>query len=112
MGGANFMKFAEIIRNAGLNPENFKNSANIKIHLYDGKDRVDSAETVHYIEPFFKNNESSLLNFKNFLIGLEKENIDSMNVKVDINSVVLFYKTSRVIIFLRNPSMNPIDYMD
>ncbi len=106
------MKFAEIIRNAGLNPENFKNSANIKIYLYDNKDRVSSEETVHYIEPFFKNNDSALLNFKSFLAGLEKENIESFNVKVDINSVILFYKTPRVIIFLRNPSMNPIGYME
>ena len=106
------MKFAEVIREAGLNPCNFENSSNIDISLYDGKDRVSSEEDIHYAEPLFKNNEGALKNFNGFLTGLEKETIESMNIKIDINSVILFYKTPRAIVFLRNPPMNPIDFME
>jgi len=107
------MKFAEIIRNAGLNPQCFSRCTDIEINLYDGKDRVSSDETVRYIEPLFKENNGSLKNFQHFLSCLEDEDIISMNVKVDICSVVLFYKTNRSIIFLRNPSsMKPIGFMD
>ena len=106
------MKFAEIIRNAGLTPEKFPNCADIEWHFYDGKDRLSSEESVQYVEPFFKNNEASLRNFCGFITGIEKEAIHSMNVRVDIDAVVLFYKTPRAITFLRNPTMNPLDYMD
>ena len=106
------MKFAEIIREAGLNACEFKKTSDITIHLYDGKNRIDTEDTVHYIEPLFKHNEASFLNFKNFLTGLEKETIESMNVKIDIDTVILFYKSPRAIVFFRNPSMSSLDYMD
>lgn len=95
------MKFAEIIREAGLNPSEFKKCSDIPAVLYDGKDRVESKETVHYIEPLFEKNPGSLWNFKSTLISLENENIESINVKVDIDSVVLFYKTGRATVFSR-----------
>lgn len=106
------MKFAEVIREAGLNPCNFENSSNIDISLYDGKDQISSEESIHYVEPFFKNNEGALKNFKGFITGLEKETVESMNIKIDINSVILFYKTTRAIVFLRNPPLDPMDYRD
>lgn len=106
------MKFAEILKNAGMNPQNFPKSSEIKTFLYDGKDRISSEENINYVEPFFKHNDGSFLNFQHFVNGIEQETIESMNVKVDITSVILFYKTPRAIVFLRNPSMNPIDYME
>ena len=106
------MKFAEIIRNAGLNPKDFEKVSNIPTTLYDGKNRICSEETVTFIQPFFKENHYSLKNFKDFLIGLEKEEIDSLNVRVDIDSVILFYRTPRAIVFLRHPNLDPMDYMD
>ena len=106
------MKFAEIIRNAGLEVARFPNCANINIRLYDGKDRVNSAESVEYTRPLFVENPNSLNKFFNFLTGLEKENVTSMNVKVDVDSVVVFYQNPRAKVFLRKKPMNPIDYMD
>ena len=106
------MKFAEIIRNAGINPEDFPKSSNIEIHLYDGKNRESTEETVKYAKPLFEENDSSLKNFKSFLTGIEQEDVSSMNVKVDIDFVILFYKTPRSIIFPRKPSMDPMDYME
>ena len=105
------MKFAEIIRNAGLNPKDFEKASNIPTTLYDGKNRTSSEETVTFVKPLFEENEGSLKNFNNFLIGLEKEEIESLNVRVDIDSVILFHQTPRAIVFLRHPSMDPMDYM-
>ena len=106
------MKFAEIIRNTGLDPLKFEKSSNIPIILYDGKNRPHPQDTVKYMDPLFKENEGSLLNFKNFLSGLEKENIASMNVQVNLNSVILFYNTPRSIVFFRQiPPMEPLDYL-
>jgi len=106
------MKFAEIIINSGIDLCKFKKVGNIDITLYDAKDRISCEENVHYVEPLFKHNEGSLKNFENFLTGLERETVDSMNVKVDISSVVLFYKTPRAIVFSRRISMHPLDYME
>lgn len=106
------MKFAEIIREAGLKTEKFPKCSNIEICFYDGKNRIITEKEVHYVETLFKNNEPSFKNFQLFLNSLENEDIHAMNVKVDINSVVLFYKTPRAIVFMRNNSMDPLDYMD
>ena len=106
------MKFAEIIRNAGLDISRFPKCASIQIRLYDGKDRVISEKTVEYMKPFFAENISCLKRFKKFLNQLENESITSMNVKVDVGTVVLFYQNPRATIFLRTPAMNPLDYMD
>ena len=106
------MKFAEIIRNAGLDVSRFPNCANIPIRLSDGKDRVISSESVEYVRPLFVETPNSLKQFFNFLTGLEKENVTSMNVKVDVDSVVLFYKNPRAKVFLRKKPMSPLDYMD
>jgi hypothetical protein len=111
-GGADYMKFAVIIRNAGLNPMKFPNCADIECHLYDGKDRLHSEESVQYTEPFFNSNEASLRNFCEFITNIKTEDTPSIDVKVDISSVVLFYNTSRAVLFIRNKSMDPIDYMD
>jgi len=106
------MRFSEIIRNAGLDVSRFPNCANIHIRLYDGKDRVSSEESVEYVRPLFVENPNSLKQFFNFLTGLEKENVTSMNVKVDVDSVVLFYQNPRAKVFPRKKTMDPIDYMD
>ena len=106
------MKFAEIIRNAGLNPMDFSKASNITIELYDGKDRACVEETVTFAEPLFTKNEGSLLNFQSFISGLEKDSFESMNVNIDADSVILFYKTPRSIVFLRYTPMDPLDYME
>ena len=103
------MLFAEIIREAGINCEEFKNSSYMEINLYDSKDRISSKQSINFVEPLFKHNEGSKKNFKNFLTGFEYETIESMNVKIDADSVILFYKSPRAIVFLRVPPLNPMD---
>ena len=105
------MKFAEIIKNAGLDPKQFPNCSIIDISLYDGKDRIEESETVNYAKPLFEEYPSSLKAFETFISGIEQGNVTSMLVKIDVNSVVLFYKTLRPVSFLRK-SIDPLDYMD
>lgn len=107
------MKFAEIIRNAGIKVEDFPKSSNIEIHLYDDKNRIVPGETITYAKPFFEENPYSLKNFESFITGIETEDITSMNVKIDADVVILFFKSSRIIIFRRkNSSLESMDYMD
>lgn len=106
------MKFAEIIKNAGLKVEDFPKSSEIEIKLYDGKERVSTEESVKYGSPLFEERPIILENFKAFIAGLEKDEIDKMNVKIDINSVVLFYKTGRAISFPRVVPLDPMDFME
>ena len=106
------MKFAEIIKNSGLKTEDFPKSSKIEIELYDGKERLSTEESVKYGSPLFEERPIILENFKAFIAGLEKEEIAKMNVKIDINSVVLFYKTGRAISFPRVLPLDPLDYAD
>ena len=108
------MKFAEIIRNADINwacPNHFPKVHSIEVHLYDGKDRISSEEKVNFAEPLFKENPDSYANFYAFIVGLEneKDTPKEMNVKIDISSVILFYRTPRAISFLRIQPMDPMD---
>lgn len=107
------MKFAEIIRNAGLKIEDFPKSSNMEITLYDDENRIVPEEKVTYAKPFFDENPDSLKNFESFITGLETEDISTMNVKIDADVVILFFKSSRIIIFRRKTSsMDYMDYMD
>ena len=108
------MKFSEILRNVNDSldhPNRFVKIRSIDVKLYDGKDRVSTEETVHFAEPLFKRNQDAYVNFCSFLTGLENEqDIPSkINIKIDICSVILFYKSPRAISFLRIPPMDPMD---
>ena len=108
------MKFTEIIRNSDITfarSVQFPKVHSIEVHLYDGKDRIHPEDTIQFVEPLFKENPASHANFYAFIVGLEneKEIPKEMNVKIDISSVVLFYKTPRAITFLRIPPMDPMD---
>ena len=109
------MKFAEIIREAGIDiscPARFPKISCMEVHLYDGKDRVSSEESVKFVEPLFKENPNSHANFYAFIVGLEneKDTPKEMNVKIDISSVILFYKDPRAIAFMRTPRPDPLDW--
>lgn len=95
------MKFAEIIRESGLNPEEFPTSSNISVTLYDRKDRISTEETIRFAEPLFRNNPVSRKNFYHFLVGLEESDIQTMNIKIDEYAVWVFYKSPNTKFFLR-----------
>ena len=106
------MKFATILREAGISTSNFEKSSQIPITLFDGKDRENPNEDIHFAEPLFQNNPSAFKNFQTFLALLEnRSTIEKMNVKIDENAVIVFYKNPSCRIFLRK-ALNPMDYMD
>lgn len=73
------MKFAEIIQEAGINPSDIPEVANLPIVLYDGDRQKHTEETIHYDRPLFEENFKARINFLKFLVDLEahlKQNPD------------------------------------
>ena len=54
---ANNMKFAVILREAGYSTEEFKECSKIDVVLYDRKERINTAEDLHFVEKLFANCE-------------------------------------------------------
>ena len=103
------MKFATIMREARISTKKHEKVAQIPITLFDGKDRNILDEDVHFVEPLFQKNPSSYNEFLTFLAYLEKRSdIESINVKIDENAVIVLYKTPLCRIFLRKP-INTMD---
>ena len=61
------MKFAQIIREAGLNPSDYPRLSEIPIKLSDRKNRLIEDETIHFTLPLFEKKKSSLEHFIAFL---------------------------------------------
>lgn len=106
------MKFATILREAGFSIRHFKKCAEIPVILYDGKDRIESNDDIHFVEKLFANNSKSFMDLYDYLRSMEKNPPESINVKIDDSAVVFYYKTPNARIFSRKTSMEPIDYMD
>lgn len=104
------MKFAVILREAGYNTEEFKECAKIDVVLYDRKQRIDTAEDLHFAEKLFANSEHSYKRFYAFLQTMEKEPVQSMNMMISENFVVLFHKSPNVKLFPRTTPLCPIDF--
>jgi len=67
------LKFAEIIREAGINPIDLPKAAELPIVLYDGKKREIQEETIHFAEPIFEKNSTARSNFLKFVFDLERQ---------------------------------------
>ena len=109
------MKFATVLTAAGILTEKFQRVSEIPIVLYDGKDRIDPSDTVQYNRSLFAGNNNSFLDFLDFLKELEETSTlpETINIKIDENSVIVFYKTTKTRRFSRKPkSMEPIDFMN
>lgn len=111
------MKFATILRETGLNPQEFPKISEIPTIYYDGKNRINSVDDVRFIHNLFVNNNNSLMEFKKFTENLENAESapSSINIKIDEHFVVVFYKTPQVKLFPRKDGispMTPLDYMD
>ena len=102
------MKLTTIIREAGFNPCVFPKCSQIPITVYDRKDRETMEEDLHFSKKLFADNANSATSFFNFITSLETNPVESINVKIDEFSVIVFYKTPQAIIFQRN-SLNPMD---
>ena len=106
------MKFATILREAGICERHFPISSEIEIRLFDGDDEFETQEDVHYNEPLFVNNNDSYNKFFDLADKLDFDPVMSMDIKIDKNYVIVFYGTPEQIAFRRANSMQPLDYME
>lgn len=104
------MKFAVILREAGYNTEEFKECSKTEVVLYDRKQRINTAEDLHFAEKLFANSEHSYKRFYAFLKHLEKAPVQSMDVMISENFVILFYKSANIKLFPRTTPLCPIDF--
>jgi len=109
------MKFATIIREAGIATKLFPNVAEkLQVVLYDLDDNT-TEDDVHYVEGLFDNNRISFCNFVNWLNAfesiMEMEFEKTIPVQITENYVTIYYNTPGAIHFRRTEPMEPIDYM-
>ncbi len=65
------MLFAEVLREAGLKPQQFPKASKVKIDLFDRKGRLVKDTSIHFVEELFNQNPSSKNQFATFVIELE-----------------------------------------
>lgn len=106
------MKFATILREAGICERHFPISSEIEIRLFDGDDELEMQEDVHYNEPLFVNSMDSYNKFFDLVDKLDSDSVISMDIKIDENYVIVFFGTPQQIAFRRAATMQPLDYMD
>ena len=107
------MKFAVILREAGVCSRIFPNCAEIPVVLYDGKDRISTEEDVKFATPLFEENSESFNDFFNFVDRLDANpDYTSINVKIDVGHVIIHYRTPEAKVFLRKDPINPCDCTD
>ncbi len=104
------MTFATIIREAGIDLKDFKKCSQIPIVLYDRKDRIISDENLIFSEKLFANNEHSYKRFNFFLKKLEEAPVQSLDILISKNFVVLNYKSPNAKLFPRYTPICPIDF--
>lgn len=67
------MKFAKVIKAAGLEPNDFPDVSKIDIEVFDWKNREIKEEDFVFTESIFANNPSSINVFSDFLKGFNPE---------------------------------------
>ena len=88
------MMFAEIIREAGINPVDLPKAAELPIVLYDGKPQKILKETLDLDEPIFEKNFKARIAFLKFLVDLERrlrteEGLAIHSIRVQMTSAIL-----------------------
>lgn len=98
------MKFAEIIRESGVNPSDLPKAAELPIVLYDGKRRKITEETIHFAEPIFEKNSNARTDFLRFLIDLERQLTRNWNLR---KTTVLHVQITEVLLVVGSGVMVP-----
>lgn len=106
------MKFANIIREAGGSPDEFPIASALLVNLYDEKDREDTSDAVHYVQPLFEHNPKAKLDFFKLVAYLEQNPVNYVNVRIDATHVIINYKSANIKFFPRYAPLDPMDYMD
>ena len=98
------MKFAEIIREAGINPLNLPMAAELPIVLYNGKRRKIEEKTIHFAEPIFVKNSNARTDFLRFLVDLERQLKQNWNLS---KTVILHVQITEVLLVVGSGIMVP-----
>lgn len=105
------MKFATIMREAGIDEKLFPECAKINVVLYDEYDEVCTEENVIFVKPLFAENQDSFKRFINFLGELNlSHDCLTINVLITEHYVITNHKTNHAKVFRRTPSPNPLIY--
>ena len=104
------MKFATIIREAGICEKLFRECAEIDVVLYDEDDEINESDDVKFVKPLFEDNQGSLERFIKYVDELNS-NLDcvSMNVLITEHYVVVHHKTPQAKSFRRTRPLDPLD---
>ena len=104
------MKFATIMREAGIFERLFLECAKIDVVLYDEDDEINESDDVKFVKPLFEDNPDSFEKFFNFVDELNS-NPDylSINVLITEHYVVVHYKTPKAKSFRRSRPLDPLD---
>ena len=107
------MKFATIMREAGICTRLFPDCGEINVVLYDEDDQIHKKDDVHFVQKLFADNPDAFNDFFDFVDALNT-NPDylSINIQITRNHVIVFYKTASPKIFCRTQSLDPSDYAD
>lgn len=113
------MKFSNFIQAAGFDPKTFPKASKSDVTLYgdddfnvfNNEEVIDTSENINFAKDLFHENPAGKEDFNTFLKKLEASPVDSFNMRIDENSVIVFYKTPHPQTFLRKEPMAPMDYM-
>lgn len=84
------MKFAEIIRWAGLETANYPKASETPVAYYDGKNRISEATLILFARELFEENDASKAKFASLLNRIESETeISEIIAKIDEFSVII-----------------------
>ena len=107
------MKFATIMREAGICERLFRECTEIDVVLYDEDGEINESDDVKFVQPLFEANPDSFERFINFVDELNS-NPDylSINVLITEHYVVVHHKTPQAKSFRRTPPLDPLDIAD
>ena len=103
------MKFATIMREAGINARLFPECGEIDVVLYDDYDKINNKEDISFAKKLFEDNPES---YNRFFDLVDKLNCNpdylSINIQITPERVIVFYKTAQAKYF-RRTSSDPVD---
>lgn len=108
------MKFATIMREAGLITEFWPKCSKIKVNLYDDKEHLVEVDDVKFVQPLFSENNNSRDEFVELIDYLDAnfDTYESIDIQISANHVIVFYNSPHATIFRRTPSPDPLIFAD
>ena len=99
------MKFATIMREAGICTRFFPDCREINVVLYDEDNEIYKKDDIQFVRKLFADNMDSYNKFFDFVdeLNIEPDYI-SIDIQITPDHVIVFYKTPNARIFRRKPN--------